>query len=235
LPFATDSADVVYNSHFLEHVPRASVPKFLNECRRVLKVGGQLRIVIPDLENICRTYLAERDAGHHERADFVVLELIDQCVRKQSGGELGRYYDEIQTNSDKQSQMAAYVTERTGHVLELPVSDNESPSIRKLGFMARMLPKFRAIRMRAALSLLPPEFRKQNVSLAEVGETHQWMWDFHMLRETLAECGFRNIARFDFKTSGIPNFPVESLDIGLNGGPRKGTASLYVEATKWGA
>lgn len=92
LPFADNAVGVVYSSHFLEHVPRAAVAGVLAECFRVLQPGGILRLVLPDLENLCRAYLAHRDGGEHDKADFIVLEMVDQCVRDTSGGELGRYY-----------------------------------------------------------------------------------------------------------------------------------------------
>ena len=37
--------------------------------------------------------------------------------------------------------------------------------------------------------LLPPAFRKQNVSLTGVGECHQWLYDFHSLAQLLVEAG----------------------------------------------
>ena len=45
--------------------------------------------MVPDLEEMCREYLARRQMGAHEQADFVVLEMIDQCVRQVGGGEMG--------------------------------------------------------------------------------------------------------------------------------------------------
>ncbi|NKI36426.1 methyltransferase domain-containing protein [Wenzhouxiangella sp. XN79A] len=232
LPIHDDSADIVYTSHFLEHVPRNSVAGFLEECRRVLKPGGSLRIVVPDLEDICRTYLAERDAGRDDRADFVALELIDQCVRKESGGKLGQYYDDLTKRMADQPAMVSFVAERTGHnLVEFGVAE-ECGSKKKPGLAARVSRKLSALRLRVGLALLPAGFRSQNVSLAEIGETHQWVWDFHMLRAVLLDCDFVDIARCDCRSSRIPAFPVEALDLDQNNQPRKGTGSMYVEARK---
>jgi hypothetical protein len=41
------------------------------------------------------SYLNYREAGDHDRADFLVLEMIDQCVRRESGGERGRLYGRL--------------------------------------------------------------------------------------------------------------------------------------------
>lgn len=225
LPFATGSADLVYSSHFLEHVPRARVPDFLAECLRVLKPGGRLRLVLPDLENICRTYLQERDGGNHERADFVVLELIDQCVRQTSGGALDPYYRGLSADREAKRDLFDFVMARTGH-------DFDTASPPPLSPAQRLWLRLRRARIKLALSLLPPAFRAQNISRAEIGERHQWMWDFFMLSEELSKLGYCDIIRVDHLRSGFANFPVRILDATDEDRPRKGTASMYVEAVK---
>ena len=72
--------------------------------------------MVPDLENLCRTYLYHRDQGEHDKADFVVLELLDQCVRRQSGGELGRYYRRPKADPLGNASIA-FVRDRTGEDL----------------------------------------------------------------------------------------------------------------------
>ena len=96
LPVDSNSCEVVYSSHFLEHIPREKVGLFLGECLRIMRPGGVLRLVLPDFEEMCREYLAQRNAGDHEKADFLVVEIIDQCIRMQRGGELGRVYQRYQ-------------------------------------------------------------------------------------------------------------------------------------------
>lgn len=57
IPYEAASVDVIYHSHFLEHLPKSSVPSFLKECFRVLKPRGIMRIVVPDLQYIMNEYL----------------------------------------------------------------------------------------------------------------------------------------------------------------------------------
>ncbi len=64
--FNNNSADVVYASHLFEHLSLKSADLFMKESFRVLKPGGAIRIVVPDLYQICRKYLAEYD----EAPDF---------------------------------------------------------------------------------------------------------------------------------------------------------------------
>jgi SAM-dependent methyltransferase len=91
IPYADNSVDAVYHSHFLEHLDRDVAPLFLDEVRRVLKPGGVHRIVVPDLETAARTYIQhlelhaadETDAPEH---DEYVATLIEQSVRRHAHG-----------------------------------------------------------------------------------------------------------------------------------------------------
>jgi predicted SAM-dependent methyltransferase len=57
LPFADHTARGIYTEHFFEHIDYTEeAPHFLSECRRVLKAGGVLRIVVPDAEKYVRAY-----------------------------------------------------------------------------------------------------------------------------------------------------------------------------------
>lgn len=57
LKLNSGSTEIIYNSHILEHIPRAKVRKILLEWKRVLKPGGKLYISVPDLEVLFRGYL----------------------------------------------------------------------------------------------------------------------------------------------------------------------------------
>jgi SAM-dependent methyltransferase len=229
LPLADGTADLVYSSHFLEHIPREQVGPFLQECLRILKGGGVLRLVVPDLENLCRTYLHHRDKGEHDKADFVVLELLDQCVRRNSGGELGRYYQTLKSDPEASEDSIAFVRERNGENL-MQTSPRRRISLRAI---SRRLPALAEnVWIRAVIQLLPPAFREQNVSLAHVGERHHWLYDFHTLNELLKASGFVAIERYTASTSCHSDFPFYPLDLAADGKPRKGSESLYIEAQK---
>jgi glycosyltransferase involved in cell wall biosynthesis/predicted SAM-dependent methyltransferase len=59
LPFDDESIDFIYSSHLIEHLRKDETKKVLGECLRVLKRGGFLRLVIPDLEILTKNYLKE--------------------------------------------------------------------------------------------------------------------------------------------------------------------------------
>ncbi len=72
LPFPWEDAtvDIVYSSHTLEHLSKKEGYVFLRECHRVLKKGGIIRIVVPDLAPIVKAY-----CDKHLRADDVLEKL----------------------------------------------------------------------------------------------------------------------------------------------------------------
>lgn len=62
IPHADGAVSVIYSSHMLEHLDRSEGVQFMRECRRVLEPGGILRIAVPDLLPLARTYVAGGDA-----------------------------------------------------------------------------------------------------------------------------------------------------------------------------
>jgi len=55
-PWDDSSVDVIYSSHALEHFSKEDGRRFLGECYRVLKPGGVLRIIVPDLNALIVDY-----------------------------------------------------------------------------------------------------------------------------------------------------------------------------------
>ncbi len=84
IPFAEKTFDGVYHSHLLEHLDQEVAPSFLQECHRVLKPGGILRVVVPDLEKLARGYLGVVDRMPDQATlvqhTFAVEELFEQMV-----------------------------------------------------------------------------------------------------------------------------------------------------------
>jgi predicted SAM-dependent methyltransferase len=58
LPLRDDSAAGIRVEHFLEHLEtREELPSFLADCRRALKPGGVLRVIVPDAQKYLEAYL----------------------------------------------------------------------------------------------------------------------------------------------------------------------------------
>lgn len=56
--FPSNSADMIYASHVIEHIPRNDVLKSFKEWHRVLKPGGILRFGVPDFDRLIEIYNA---------------------------------------------------------------------------------------------------------------------------------------------------------------------------------
>ena len=62
LPLGDSSVDCIYTSHMFEHLSQDGAKRFLTEARRVLKIGGVLRISVPDLRIAVEDYMESNDA-----------------------------------------------------------------------------------------------------------------------------------------------------------------------------
>ena len=62
LPIDSNSAEIIYSSHTIEHINDQAAKNMFKECFRVLKEDGFLRIVAPDID-LC--YRAYKDQNYH--------------------------------------------------------------------------------------------------------------------------------------------------------------------------
>jgi SAM-dependent methyltransferase len=71
LPFKENSVAVIYGAHVLEHLYLADAQRLLGECLRVLRPGGVIRLVVPDLHSMVASYLNNKNGGSPSAADRV--------------------------------------------------------------------------------------------------------------------------------------------------------------------
>ncbi len=60
LPFKDAEFDKVYSRFFLEHLPRGEAKLAVKEMNRVLKKGGEIEIIVPDLAYFCKLFIEEK-------------------------------------------------------------------------------------------------------------------------------------------------------------------------------
>lgn len=60
IPLPDATVDRIYTSHLLEHIPYRELVIFLNECFRVLKIGGELSVCVPNAGLYIRAYTEGR-------------------------------------------------------------------------------------------------------------------------------------------------------------------------------
>jgi hypothetical protein len=199
----------------LEHLPRPQALPFLRECHRVLAPGGILRVVVPDLETIARLYLKYLEGGlagdseAAQRCEWMVLELLDQMVREQSGGEVRKYW---QQNPMPQEQ---FVIQRCGSEV------------------LRVLDALRQEKPRTGNAALEEPSLSQIAEFRASGEIHKWMYDRYSMSVLMSHAGFQQCRVCAANESQIPAFNSYLLDINEDGSIRK-PDSLFVEAMKPG-
>lgn len=64
-----ESCEIVFCSHVFEHIPHVRLPMVISEINRVLKQGGLLRILTPDLETIAKAYVNKDDKFFNDAKD----------------------------------------------------------------------------------------------------------------------------------------------------------------------
>lgn len=97
LPFRSASVDFVHSEDLLEHLEVSAGKELLRECHRVLKPGGVMRLLTPDLRALIHKVYIDRDAAqlgwcNRELAAAGPCEALNMHLRM--NGEHRFVYDE---------------------------------------------------------------------------------------------------------------------------------------------
>jgi len=252
LPFESGTVDAVYHAHVLEHFDRESGARFLKENVRVLRPGGVLRVVVPDLEDICRGYLAALDSAEKGEVEgsvvyrWALLELIDQMVRRRSGGDMIEFLGEtsmvealplINKNrlpADMIDYLQAKLADETGRRLPLLVRVRRRGLASILRSIARGWTGVRLHLLLPGLAWLLGGARLSNAVdegvFRATGEVHRWMYDRRSLRIALEAAGCGTIALRGPFESAIRNYVSYELD--TVGQRVRKPGSLFIEGIK---
>lgn len=68
IPLPEGCVDRIYASHVFEHIPFHALVALMAECCRVLKVGGELSVCVPDGGRYLRAYVEGRQADGYDKA-----------------------------------------------------------------------------------------------------------------------------------------------------------------------
>lgn len=227
IPYPDDTFDAVYHSHLLEHFSKQQAMSFIQECFRVLKHGGTIRVVLPDLEGIVNVYLQEMkeaEKGNKQAEanyDWIMLELYDQMTRNEPGGEMAKYL------AQKEIVNESFVFSRIGEGFRnfrvfLLNKDKKKTSILKK--------KITISRINRKLKTKIPNKAFQIGNFRMSGEIHQWMYDRFSLKRLLESVGFVEVLKTNETESRIIGWNQYGLDVkdGIVHAPN----SLIMEAVK---
>ncbi len=235
LPFPDNHFDLVYHSHVLEHLPKTKALQFLQECYRVLRPGGVIRVVVPDLEQIAQLYLQALAAACHElseetaqksaalppsldlvvdpsgktlvqgKYDWILLELLDQAVRHHSGGEMVTFIKNLPPG------LEPWLTHRLGQEAAQLIQHSQQGTL--------------------ALPTIDPHDPWAVGKFRLGGEPHLWMYDRYSLGRLLKQAQFQWIQRRSAAASYCLTFDAYHLDTLPSRHVRK-PDSLFMEALK---
>lgn len=243
VPFNDGAFEAVYHSHVLEHFSKQQAPEFLQECFRVLRPQGVIRIAVPDLEQIVRSYIfaiEQAAAGSQEAAvnyEWLMLELFDQMVREHPGGNMAAYL--FQENIPNEE----FILKRNGteakKLIELGCNQKSVAAPKSQWFKAifrttRKLVIDPNYRQDAILRLLlgTSDYRSLQIGrFRRCGEVHQWMYDRFSLTDLLQRCGFQEVVQRTAHESLITNWVSFCLDTEPDETVYK-PDSIYIEAIK---
>lgn len=243
IPFDKESFDAVYHSHVLEHFLKVDGQKFIQECYRVLKFGGILRIAIPNLEQIISNYtqITEKlkanpnDAYLEACYDWIMLEMYDQTIRNHSGGDMVAFLSQDKIiNEDFVLKRCGYEVSRIIEYYKTKKNLSESPKVfnnYQPPIKQRIINLFSFLKRKLIEKLLTDEFKALQIGKFRLGgEVHCWMYDSISLTRLLKQTGFTDIKECNVKESSIENWNDFELET-INGKVRK-PDSLFMEARK---
>ena len=62
--------DIVFTSHTLEHIPQFRIEKTFYEINRIMKIGGTIRILVPDLYSTAKAYVSKNKSFFRRRKNY---------------------------------------------------------------------------------------------------------------------------------------------------------------------
>ncbi len=109
LPFPANSFDGVYSSHLMEHLHREDAIKLLREAMRVLKPGGTIRTLVPDVRAMVDEYLGQKTYPGSRNDDDPARRLCHRLMmRGESAPRGGLLYSLYSARTDFHSHKWMY-------------------------------------------------------------------------------------------------------------------------------
>lgn len=77
LPYENNSIDLIFHEHFIEHLEKIDGHHFLQDCYRILKPGGVMRLGWPDMQRILDAYAIKDKKLHDYVKPHIVFSVWD--------------------------------------------------------------------------------------------------------------------------------------------------------------
>ncbi|MEY2485121.1 MAG: hypothetical protein QOH39_769 [Verrucomicrobiota bacterium] len=210
LPLPDESCDAIYCFHTIEHLRPRTAERFVRDLHRLLKPGAILRISTPDLAFHAADYLrwvreqiATPSPENYARYRWAVCNLIDQCAREISGGEM------LEVIRHRE-YIPEHVKEVNGDLLYFlfPPAGSAPATPRVRRFRAELL-KDPALLLRKIAGVIRRWFGPRLPSQPYLELTHErnlWMFDRVSLGRLFTDSTFCEVRVTDYRISDIPGW-----------------------------
>lgn len=206
LPIGSDSAELVYSSHTVEHISDPAAQNMFNESFRILKKGGLIRVTTP---NINLEYRAMRDNDRHY---FFWIDNYSQPK------EMDRIKISAPMNQTPIEQI--FLFHFAGNVSTLPI-DGAKERITTEEFKRI----FSTMKLEDALNYCTSKV-DLDVQAKNPGNHVNW-WNSEKMTRMLKQAGFKEVFNSGYGQSFAP--PMRNVTLFDSTHPK---ISLYMEAIK---
>lgn len=79
LLYKDESIEEIFSEHVIEHLDRNEANRFFSECNRMLKIGGLLEIVAPDMVGVINRFYNKQPFGEYN-TQLVDVDVLDNFL-----------------------------------------------------------------------------------------------------------------------------------------------------------
>jgi predicted SAM-dependent methyltransferase len=133
-PFMDETFQYVYTEHVIEHLPYQKGVHMLQECHRVMRKGGVIRVVTPDLAVITGLYSRDLSADQHKYLLWFWKTFVpEECPRNTASAinTMFRLWGH-QFIYDEETLAAAMCAAGFRLVTRWPLGDSDHPELQNL-------------------------------------------------------------------------------------------------------
>jgi predicted SAM-dependent methyltransferase/glycosyltransferase involved in cell wall biosynthesis len=145
-PFAipSDTFDYVYSEHMIEHVPLEDGLSMLEECNRILKPGGTIRIVTPSLGFLSRVISSDRGVLEDRYRRWSVETFVPDAPAVTNAFFLNNFVRNWghQFIYDRETLEMALGSSGFEQIVVCPLNESEHQSLRGLANVGKIPPGF---------------------------------------------------------------------------------------------
>ncbi len=186
LPLSDNSANLVFSSHMIEHISDASASRLFLEIYRILRPGGTLRLVTPDLDKILQAY-ADDNLYFFLRGGYA-----NSLCQRISRGQLPE--ESLEIHNRLIAMFASYsgrCDTTGGPIVDRIIVDQKLRKLDKYAFA------------KWCASLLEP-----NRIYAHINA-----YDYEKVKDMLLNAGFDSVGRSSFRNSAIEELRKSCFDL----------------------